>query len=486
MPVAERIRGTIRQFPIFRDLPRETLVIAIISGFVALGFGIVAPSIPIFARTMGVGVFAASAVISAFALMRFVSSPAAGVGVNRFGERRVLALGLIIVAVSSLLAGLAQTYWWLLVMRALGGIGSSMFTVSSMALVLRTAGPAQRGRASGAVQAGFLLGGVAGPAIGGLIVGISIRAPFFFYAATLTVATVVCLTMLREPVPTGSVDEPTDGTPRMPDVAGSAEAGRPSTTGLDNTASIDEAHAVQAVEMAQAADAGERVPLLDEGTAPGGTPVAGDPDGPGDPSLRDALRNRAYWAALAVNLGNGFSIFGLRSALIPLFVVEALRQKPSYVGFGFLVAAGVQAVMLLPAGRMSDLRGRRPAMIIGATAGTLGLLILVVRETLPWYFAAMVVLGVSAAFLGSAPTAVVGDISGGRPGGPMVALYQMTSDLGAIVGPLVAGLLLQAFGFAAAFSVGAVVAVFGLVMSLLMPETHHLPSASVERGSVER
>jgi len=91
-----------RWIPLLRDLPVEVSVLASIAFFVALGFGIVIPSIPIFADSFGVSALAASAVVSAFALMRFVSSPFAGAWTNRFGERRVLAAGLGIVAVSSL------------------------------------------------------------------------------------------------------------------------------------------------------------------------------------------------------------------------------------------------------------------------------------------------------------------------------------------------------------------------------------------------
>ena len=54
--------------------------------------------------------------------------------------------------------------------------------------LLRVVDSDQRGRASGAFQGGFLLGGVAGPAVGGLVVAWSIRAPFFVYAATLLLA----------------------------------------------------------------------------------------------------------------------------------------------------------------------------------------------------------------------------------------------------------------------------------------------------------
>jgi len=158
--------------------------LATIAFFVALGFGILIPSLPIFASTFGVNAFQAGMVISVFALVRFATSPLAGSLVNRLGERTVLSSGLLIVALSSLAAGFSQSYTQLLLLRGAGGLGSSMFTVSAMALLLRVVTSQQRGRASSAFQGGFLFGGVAGPAVGGLVVAWSIRAPFFVYAVT--------------------------------------------------------------------------------------------------------------------------------------------------------------------------------------------------------------------------------------------------------------------------------------------------------------
>lgn len=408
-----------QRVPLLRDLPVEVAVLASIAFFVALGFGIVIPSIPIFAASFGVSALAASAVVSAFALMRFVSSPLAGAWTNRFGERGVLATGLAIVAVSSFLAGLSQSYVQLLVLRGIGGIGSAMFTVSAMALLLRVVSADQRGRASAAWQGGFLIGGVSGPAIGGLVLAVSIRAPFFFYAGTLAIATIVAIVFLSPQ--------------RI-------------------------ARREQAVEAA------------------GGEPADKIS---GWAELAQALRTRAYRAALAVNLASGLTAFGLRSALIPLFVVEGLRQGPSLSGWAFLVAAVVQAVLLLPAGRLTDLRGRRPAMIIGSVASVLGMGILVADDlatnspslALVVFFISMAVLGVATAFLGSAPSAVVGDIMGGRQGGSVVAAYQMVSDLGAVVGPLIGGLLLDLYGFDYAFAFGAAISAIALAFVLAMPET---------------
>src|SRR6186997_2484322 len=94
----------------FAGLPREVAVLTAVAFAVAVGFGVVAPAIPVYAREFGVGRTAAGAVISAFAFMRLVSALGSGRLVNRIGERLVLALGIGIVAVSSALAGLAQSY----------------------------------------------------------------------------------------------------------------------------------------------------------------------------------------------------------------------------------------------------------------------------------------------------------------------------------------------------------------------------------------
>ncbi len=180
-----------RRTPLLAGLPREVAVLTGVAFCVALGFGILIPVLPVFARTFDVSALQASAVISAFALVRFVTSPLAGGLVDRVGERAVMASGLLIVAVSSAAAGFSQTFMQLIVLRSVGGLGSSMFTVSALALLLRVVDSDQRGRASGAFQGGFLLGGVAGPAVGGLVVAWSIRAPFFVYAATLLLAAAV-------------------------------------------------------------------------------------------------------------------------------------------------------------------------------------------------------------------------------------------------------------------------------------------------------
>ena len=60
---------------------------------VALGYGVVAPVLPQYARHFGVSISAATFVITAFAVMRLVGAPPAGLLVQRLGERRVYISG---------------------------------------------------------------------------------------------------------------------------------------------------------------------------------------------------------------------------------------------------------------------------------------------------------------------------------------------------------------------------------------------------------
>jgi MFS family permease len=188
------VRGA-RRGP-FRDLPPEVAILTAVAFTVALGFGIVAPVIPAFARQFGVSVAAAASVISVFALMRVFGALPAGRLVDRFGEPGVMAAGIAVVAVSSVLAGFSQSFLELLVLRGSGGVGSALFSISAQALLLGSVPGSQRGRASGLFSGGFLLGGISGPALGGLVAAWSLRAPFFIYGFLLVVPAVLAAVVL--------------------------------------------------------------------------------------------------------------------------------------------------------------------------------------------------------------------------------------------------------------------------------------------------
>ncbi|MER6991669.1 MFS transporter [Saccharopolyspora hirsuta] len=385
------------------SLPREIWILVIGSFIVAVGMGIVAPALPTFATSFDVGVTAASFVISAFALMRLAFAPVSGRLVSFFGERSIYVWGITIVGLSTAACAFAGSYWQLLVFRALGGTGSTMFTVSAVALLVRLSPPHLRGRASGVWATSFLLGNVSGPIIGGLMVGYSLRLPFVTYGIALFAAAFIGWLMLRR-----------------------------STLAAPQT----------------------------------------DTDAAQVMTVRQALRHRTYRAALLSNFSNGWAVFGVRIALVPLFVVEVLRSSQSMAGVALSVFAVGNAAVLLVSGRIADQRGRKPLVLVGLAVSGAATASLGFTGSVPWFLAASLIAGMGAGILNPAQNAAVADIIGAKgKGGPVLASFQMSADFGAILGPLIAGVLADAISYQAAFAVTGFTAVLGLLAWAGAPET---------------
>ena len=88
----------------FKDLPREVSILVAASFFVAVGFGIVMPAIPVFAKSFGVNNAAIGLMVSAFAITRFCSGLISGTLVDRFGEIPQPGIELLAVAALRLYA----------------------------------------------------------------------------------------------------------------------------------------------------------------------------------------------------------------------------------------------------------------------------------------------------------------------------------------------------------------------------------------------
>ena len=170
-----------------------------ISITVALGFGMIIPVLPLYARSFGVGIALIGMVQLVFGATRFSFGLVSGVVVDLFGERACTIAGLLIVSASSFAAGLAQNFPQLVVARGVGGAGSALFIGGLMNRILRIIEPAAMGRATGAFRASFLVGIGLGPIFGGLVAEQldSLSAPFHIYAAGLVVASAIAFVVMR-------------------------------------------------------------------------------------------------------------------------------------------------------------------------------------------------------------------------------------------------------------------------------------------------
>ena len=158
---------------------------------IALGYGLIAPILPQFAGSFGVSMAAAGAVVSVFALARLLGAPGAGALVDKLGSRPIYLSGLVIVAVSTFFVAFAQDYWHILALRFIAGFGSTMFTLSAQALIVRVTHPSIRGRANAIYATAFLMGNIFGPVLGAALSFLGFRIPFAIYGIGVGAAAAV-------------------------------------------------------------------------------------------------------------------------------------------------------------------------------------------------------------------------------------------------------------------------------------------------------
>ncbi|MBP0581077.1 Tet(A)/Tet(B)/Tet(C) family tetracycline efflux MFS transporter [Labrys sp. LIt4] len=151
----------------------------------AVGIGLVMPVLPELLRNLVHADAVAGhygVLLATYALMQFLCAPALGALSDRFGRRPVLLASLAGAAIDYAIMATAPVLWILYVGRALAGITSATAAVAGAAIADITP-EEQRARRFGLMSAFFGLGLVGGPALGGLLGGLSPHAPFLMAAA---------------------------------------------------------------------------------------------------------------------------------------------------------------------------------------------------------------------------------------------------------------------------------------------------------------
>ena len=100
---------------------------------------------------------------------------------DRLGRRRMFMIGLVVFSLASLAGGLAQSEAWLIVARAVQGLGAAMVSPAALSIITTTfAEGAERNRALGIWGAVAGAGGAAGVLLGGILTsGLSWRWVLF-------------------------------------------------------------------------------------------------------------------------------------------------------------------------------------------------------------------------------------------------------------------------------------------------------------------
>lgn len=187
----------------------------------------------------------------------------------------------------------------------------------------------------------------------------------------------------------------------------------------------------------------------------------------------EALRHSGYRAALVSSFVNGWTSFGVRVAIVPLFAAANFDAGAGIAGTALASFAVGTASVVSFAGWLSDRYGRRPMVILGLVISGVTTLVLGWCDTVPLLVIASVIAGVGAGILNPSQQAAVADVIGAdRAGGKVLATFQMASDSGAILGPVVVGLVVDLLGYKTGFAVSGALLLMAAIPWILARETH--------------
>ncbi|MBI0584731.1 MAG: MFS transporter, partial [Methanomassiliicoccus sp.] len=331
-----------------------------------MGVSIISPVLPAYGLSFGVSMALVGLLISAFAVARVLLDIPAGMFSARYGMRRFMLLGLGIIAVSSILAGMAVNYPMLLVARIFEGAGSALYTTTSITMVSQLAPRASRGAHLSLYLSMFLLGTSFGPAIGGLVASqFGLSAPFLVYGICGAVSFFMVLYWIEDVRP-----EP------------------------------------------------EKVERI---------------------TLRQLGRLMLRYDLMAINLAT-IAIFinrqGILNTIVPLYSRFDLGITEGLLGLILTISAIANLGMMVVAGRLTDIYGRKPFLI--AALVLLAVLMFVLPFTHDAVGLTIVLVAMGFAVGLSGPIAAwVADVTEPKDLGGAMGLFRTMGDLGFVVAPVV-------------------------------------------------
>ncbi|PJE29132.1 MFS transporter, DHA1 family, tetracycline resistance protein [Pseudooceanicola antarcticus] len=162
-------------------LPRLIILLTVV--IEAMGVGVIFPVMPDLLReildaTLSEAAIWGGVLITAFAATQFLCGPLIGNLSDAYGRRRVVLIALAVMALDYVIMALAQNIWLLFAGRLVAGATAAVVATASAYMADISKG-SDKARNFGLVQACFGMGFVLGPALGGLVAGLGVRAPFW-------------------------------------------------------------------------------------------------------------------------------------------------------------------------------------------------------------------------------------------------------------------------------------------------------------------
>src|SRR5919112_6101155 len=183
-----------------RPIVTRPLLIIFLTIFVNLvGFGIIIPLLPFYASAFGASPLVIGLLFAVFSACQLVAAPALGDLSDKYGRRPILIFSLLGTVVSFVMLAMAHSITMLFLARIVDGLSGGNVS-TARAYVADVTEPKDRAKAYGLIGAAFGLGFILGPALSGVLSGISYTAPIWAAAGITLVAALMAWMWLPETV----------------------------------------------------------------------------------------------------------------------------------------------------------------------------------------------------------------------------------------------------------------------------------------------
>lgn len=378
---------------------------------VSLPFGMIVLGLPLVARELGASALVIGGLLSVSALILVLVQPIIGLGLDRYGRRPFLIVGLLAYALSSAIFALASGITGLFLAQLAQGIGAGLFWLAVLTITSDLASDDSLGEGFGGVEEmsirGILVGTLAAFALFYLLNGEALGIESSWIAIwrilfiSSTAASLLAAGIVWRGIPESlqrNTDRPQKDRPVKPDTK---------------------------------------------------------------------------WR-LSSQLGIVFGIVFLTASaaeIISPILIKYLNDNVSTslfaIALAFLPAALAGSVLPSRLGGLSDRIGRRPPLVGALLMGAVATLAVPFVRSL-WPLALVWVLE-AAAFAAAVPAeeALVVDLAGSEKLGMTMGLYTAAAGLGAVIGPLLGGWLFDRFNAMSVFGTAALFMALGAVSILL-------------------
>jgi MFS family permease len=324
-------------------------------------------------------------------------APLVGILIDRYGSRRVMVVGALVMGSAFCLLSAVQSLWQLYALNVIAAVGISCVAWIPNQTLISNWFTRKRGLAMGITNSGIGFGGLAMPILAGFLIGdFGWRVAFMVLGSVVlvVVVTVTVLVVRSKPEDMGLLP---DGEPMAPEPPG----GAPSEG-------------------------------IEEGSAVAGL------------TLQQAFRTGAFWM---LSLTHVLWTFGSMSAIghFPAFLRDLGfddKRAAAYLGF----AIGFSVAGRLSLGPLADRVAKRRLMSLALLVHALAMLCLFPVDSPTSLLGFVILFGMG---LGGAAVLVpllIGEFFGLRTFGGILGVVTISATLGAAVGPVVTGRIFDVTG----------------------------------------